>query len=218
MELKPLVHNSITLRAKSLQSCLTLSGTMDCIGFLCSMGFSRQEYWSGLPLPSPEDLLDPWLSLVSPALAGRLFTTNTTWEAPYHLNFLKIAALEINYIFVSCVRVTVCTLFFFFPPTHMETASNFHPTVFFVYHFHGPVYRALPADCWGHCDPVIFSTSFLYLFLHETGENREPLRVLFSAVFLHVSLLIVQLVLSDVFDVYSPTTPFFPSWYSFLSV
>ena len=41
-----------------------------------SMGFSRQEYWSGLPFPPPGDLPDPGipmiepLSLKSPALAG----------------------------------------------------------------------------------------------------------------------------------------------------
>ena len=42
-----------------------------------SMGFSRQEHWSGLPFPSPGDLPDPGIksvSLVSPALAGRFFT------------------------------------------------------------------------------------------------------------------------------------------------
>ena len=157
------------------------------------------------------------LSLVSPALAGRLFTTSTTWEASCHPSFLKTAALEINYIFVSCVRVTVCTLFFFFPPTHMETTSNFHPTLFSGYYFQGPTYRALPADCWGHCDPVI-STSFLHLFLHETGENREPLRVLFSAVFLHVSLLIVQLVLCRLFLMCTHPLPhfFLPDTLSYL--
>ena len=32
------------------------------------MGFSRQEYWSGLPLPSPGDLPDPGIELRSPAL------------------------------------------------------------------------------------------------------------------------------------------------------
>ena len=45
---------------------------------LFSMGFSRQEYWSGLPFPSPGDLLDPGIeptSPVSPALTGRFFTT-----------------------------------------------------------------------------------------------------------------------------------------------
>ena len=33
-----------------------------------SMGFSRQEYWSGLPFPSPGDLPDPGIEPVSPAL------------------------------------------------------------------------------------------------------------------------------------------------------
>ena len=49
-----------------------------------SMGFSRQGYWSGLPFPTPGDLADPGVkpsSLSSPALAGRFFTTGTTWEA-----------------------------------------------------------------------------------------------------------------------------------------
>ena len=39
-----------------------------------SMGFSRQEYWSGLPFPSPGDLPDPGIKLMSLALAGRFFT------------------------------------------------------------------------------------------------------------------------------------------------
>ena len=42
------------------------------------MGFPRQEYWSGLPYPTPGDLLDPGIELVSlasPALAGGFFTT-----------------------------------------------------------------------------------------------------------------------------------------------
>ena len=41
---------------------------------LLSMGFPRQEYWSWLPFPSPEDLPDPRIKPVSPALAGGLFT------------------------------------------------------------------------------------------------------------------------------------------------
>ena len=40
-----------------------------------SMGFSRQEYWSGLPVPSPGDLPDPAIEPESPALASRFFTT-----------------------------------------------------------------------------------------------------------------------------------------------
>ena len=49
-----------------------------------SVEFSRQEYWSGLPFPTPGDLPDPEnepKSVVSPALAGRLFATTATWEA-----------------------------------------------------------------------------------------------------------------------------------------
>ena len=48
-----------------------------------SMGFSRQEYWSGLPCPPPGDLPDSGIKptcLTSLALAGRFFTTSTTWE------------------------------------------------------------------------------------------------------------------------------------------
>ena len=39
------------------------------------MGFSRQEYWSGLPFPPPGDPPDPGIKPVSPALAGGFFTT-----------------------------------------------------------------------------------------------------------------------------------------------
>ena len=45
---------------------------------LCLWGFSRQEYWSGLPLCTPGDLPDPRvepMSLGSPTLVGRFFTT-----------------------------------------------------------------------------------------------------------------------------------------------
>jgi len=39
-----------------------------------SMGFSRQEYWSGLPFPSPRDLLNPGIKPACPVLAGGFFT------------------------------------------------------------------------------------------------------------------------------------------------
>ena len=48
-----------------------------------SLGFSKQEYWSGLPFPSPRDLPHPGIkptSLTSPVLAGGFFTTSSTWE------------------------------------------------------------------------------------------------------------------------------------------
>ena len=40
-----------------------------------SMEFSTQEYWSGVPFPSPGDLPDPGIKPASPALAGEFFTT-----------------------------------------------------------------------------------------------------------------------------------------------
>ena len=45
------------------------------------MGFSRQEYWNGLPCPPPGDLPDPGIEPVSLTLAGKFFTTSSTWEA-----------------------------------------------------------------------------------------------------------------------------------------
>ena len=60
------------------------------------MRFSREEYGSGLPFPSPGDLPNPGVepvSLESPALAGSLFTTSATWEAPNTVLFLQVTPL-----------------------------------------------------------------------------------------------------------------------------
>ena len=72
------------------------------------MEFSRQEFWSGVPLPTPRDLLDPGIkptSLVSPALADRFFTT----EPPGKPRFSCV-----------CVCVCVCVSQFLSP-------NSFHP-------------------------------------------------------------------------------------------
>ena len=45
-----------------------------------SIGFSRQEYWSGLPCLPPGDLSDPGIETTSPALAGGFFTTEPPGE------------------------------------------------------------------------------------------------------------------------------------------
>ena len=51
------------------QSCPTLSDLMDCsLQAPLSLGFSRQEYWNGLPFPSPGDLPDPGIEPSSPEL------------------------------------------------------------------------------------------------------------------------------------------------------
>ena len=48
-----------------------------------SMGIPRQEYWSGLPFSSREDLPAPGIELVSPALAGSLFTAKLPGKPHY---------------------------------------------------------------------------------------------------------------------------------------
>ena len=56
------------------------------------MGFSKQEYWSGFPCPPPGDLPDLGIepeSLMSPALAGRLFTTKH-FESVINKNTLNV--------------------------------------------------------------------------------------------------------------------------------
>ena len=75
--------NTRCLHAKSYPS---LCNPVDCSPSApLSMGFSRQESWSGLLCPPPGDLPDPGIkpaSLMSSALAGRFFTTSVTWEVP----------------------------------------------------------------------------------------------------------------------------------------
>ena len=59
-------------------SCVPLFATLRTVARQApqSMGYSRQEYWSGLPSPPPGDLPSP---RIEPTLAGRFFTTSTTW-------------------------------------------------------------------------------------------------------------------------------------------
>ena len=70
----------VCMHVKSLWSCPALCGPPGS----SVHGFSSQEHWSGLPCPPPGDLPNPGIkpeSLISPALAGRFFTTRATWEA-----------------------------------------------------------------------------------------------------------------------------------------
>ena len=80
--------------AKSLQLCPTFFDPVDCsLSAPLSMGFSRQEYWSGLPFPPPGGLPDAGIepmSLVSLALAGKFLTTSSTWEVPSDKGVIKM--------------------------------------------------------------------------------------------------------------------------------
>ena len=87
-------------------SRVPLCNPMDCIACHApvSLGFSRQEYWSGLSCLSPGDLPHPGIELaflMSPALAGRFFTTHATWEAPWWL--FHVSKYRSTLLFYSCI-------------------------------------------------------------------------------------------------------------------
>ena len=65
----PLIRVKVKSESEVAESCQTLCDPMDCT-FLAppSMGFSRQEYWSGLPFASPGDLPNPGIEPGSPTL------------------------------------------------------------------------------------------------------------------------------------------------------
>ena len=58
-----------------------------------SMGFSKQEYWNGLPFPSPQNLPYPGIELTSPALSGRFFITEQPRKPMHTMVSYKILLL-----------------------------------------------------------------------------------------------------------------------------
>ena len=98
--------------AKSLQSCPTLCHPMDSSPPGSPVhGILWQEYWSGLPFPSPGDLSYPRIKptcLMSPELAGGFFTTSAIWEAWQDANARnqkEIITTQLSLIeWVLCVR------------------------------------------------------------------------------------------------------------------
>jgi len=87
-----------------------------------SMGFSRQEYWCGWAFPTLEDLTDPGMepaSPLSPALAGRFFTTKPLGKSPSLMVIIKcrIYCLIIQYILVLIAYFIHNSLYLLFPVT-----------------------------------------------------------------------------------------------------
>ena len=116
-----------------------------------SMGFSRQEYWSGLPYLPPGDLLNSRIeptSLISAALAGGFFTTSATWEAP-------------------CVCVCVCVLLF----SLKVMSTSLQPIK--LQHSRLPCLSLSPRVCSNSCPlsrwchPTIWSSVPFLLLLHS---------------------------------------------------
>ena len=80
------------------QSCLTLCVTRPVIHQVpLFMGFFRQEYWSGLPFPSPGDLPNPGIEPTSPALQADALPSEPPGK-PFTLNLPKLLSLHITTI------------------------------------------------------------------------------------------------------------------------
>ena len=117
------------------RSCPALCGPMNYIARQAplSVGFSRQEYWSGLPFPPPGDLPDPGIEPRSPAVAGRFFTTEPPGKPMFLYAFceyyvsslsgripsmvIQISSLQnLGYITCHTVRVLLCALVLSYKP------------------------------------------------------------------------------------------------------
>ena len=88
-----------------------------------SMGFPRQEYWNGLPFPSPGDLPHPGIEPVSPELAGKFFKHCATWEA--HISVCVCACG------CGCVCTRACSVAQLCPPLcdHMDCSQGTPKTI-----------------------------------------------------------------------------------------
>ena len=70
------------------QSCLTLCDPHGPVALQAPpyMGFSRQEYWSGLPFPSPEDLPNPEIEPRFPTLQADALLSEPPWKPSYNIH------------------------------------------------------------------------------------------------------------------------------------
>ena len=92
-----LSHPYMKVKVKSL-SRVRLFATPWTVAYQAppSMGFSRQEYWSGLPFPSPGDVPDPGIEPGSPALSADALPSEPPWKPVYiHICIYMLIAFKI---------------------------------------------------------------------------------------------------------------------------
>ena len=127
-----------------------------------SMGFSRYEYWSGLPCPAPGDLPDPGVKPMTPvssALAGRFFTTNTPYKNQGRC-FLVLAIEETGSV------------------SNHSSGFPFPPLCVFLYpHYQ---HKGLSEIIWLTNGPIInnIDPSYITHLLHINDTEWVPLRAL----------------------------------------
>ena len=119
------------------QSCPTLCYPLVAFQVPLSMEFSRQEHWSGLPFPFPEDLPDPGIKPRSPTLKADSLPSE--YQGNLTVLFLKI----IFFLSVQCKRLTVSTSFFFCATVAFPTAFIFVVSFDFVRTFDTPSFLCI---------------------------------------------------------------------------
>ena len=87
------MHTIFIIVCQSL-SCVQLCNPMDCsLPGSSVQGFSRQDYWSGLPFPSPRDLPDPGIETTSLSLQVDSLLSEPPGKPPQFSDTIKIQLL-----------------------------------------------------------------------------------------------------------------------------
>ena len=108
------VEDLIVYPLMSLLSCSPMSNSLAtpwtaALQAPLSMGFPRQENWSGLLFPSSRDLPNPGIKPKSPVLAGRFFTTEPPWKPGISLSSLFFSCVCYSLHAIGCYQ---CGLFY----------------------------------------------------------------------------------------------------------
>ena len=92
----------------SCYSCVQLFVTLWTIAHQAplSMGFSRQEYWSGLPCPPPGDILDPGIKPGSPLASLPLSHRGSPWSSFSTVRYLPSSVQSLNHVWLLATQWT----------------------------------------------------------------------------------------------------------------
>ena len=135
-------HSKIVV-VYSLSQVQLFYNPMDCQVPL-SMGFPRQESWSGLPFSSPGDLSNPETEPTSPALTGRFFTTGPPELLLYPSSHIDTKAKELFFLLMRTLLGFALTTLMYsleqcplcspcaFHPQHLVITGSLHISITFI--------------------------------------------------------------------------------------
>ena len=140
-----------------------------------SMEFSGREYWSGLPCPPPGNLPDPGIklvSLMSPALAGRFWTTSAPGKLINNVVIVSDGQWRDSAIYIR-VSILPKTLFPSRLPHNIEKSLILMFSAFRIWNLIGPQYTfALWKERIGEVSSMLAITNML-LWEQETDAVEE---------------------------------------------